>query len=59
MCAYETPSEGGLTEFVSTRAAYRRLPEAEQAALDPSYHDPRLHLFALQGVAGCGISSAL
>jgi alpha-ketoglutarate-dependent 2,4-dichlorophenoxyacetate dioxygenase len=41
MCAYETPDEGGLTEFVSTRAAYARLPAEEQAALDPliTIHD--------------------
>jgi alpha-ketoglutarate-dependent 2,4-dichlorophenoxyacetate dioxygenase len=26
MCAYEVPMEGGKTEFVSQRAAYKRLP---------------------------------
>ena len=35
MCAYETPSEGGETLFVSNRAAYDRLDEDEQARLDP------------------------
>lgn len=33
MCAYETPDEGGETLFVSCRAAFDRLPEAEQAEL--------------------------
>ncbi len=35
MCAYEVPDEGGETEFVSARAAYRRLPAETQATLDP------------------------
>lgn len=41
MCPYEVPSEGGETEFVSTRAAYARLPEAMQAEIDPlvAIHD--------------------
>ncbi len=41
MCAYETPDEGGETLFASGRAAYRRLPPAEQARLDPlvTVHD--------------------
>ncbi len=33
--AYEVPAEGGETEFVSARAAYARLTEAEKAALVP------------------------
>ena len=33
--AYEVPGEGGETEFASMRAAYERLPEEEQAAIDP------------------------
>lgn len=41
MCAYEVPEEGGQTEFVSERAAYGRLPEDEQAKIDPllAIHD--------------------
>lgn len=35
MSAHEVPAEGGDTEFVSGRAAYGRLPAAEQARLDP------------------------
>ena len=35
MCAYEVPHAGGDTEFVSTRAAYRRLPDAIMATIDP------------------------
>ena len=35
MCAYETPSEGGETLFVSGRAAYQRLPDALRATIDP------------------------
>jgi alpha-ketoglutarate-dependent 2,4-dichlorophenoxyacetate dioxygenase len=39
--AYEVPGEGGATEFVSTRAAYARLPEGLQIAIDPLHvlHD--------------------
>jgi len=41
MCAYETPDEGGQTEFVSARAAYRRLPDDMKARIDPllAIHD--------------------
>ena len=41
MCAYEAPDEGGATEFVSTRAAYRRLPDDMKAEIDPliAVHD--------------------
>jgi alpha-ketoglutarate-dependent 2,4-dichlorophenoxyacetate dioxygenase len=41
MCAYEVPEEGGRTEFVSQRAAYRRLPDAMKAKIDPlrAVHD--------------------
>ena len=35
MYAYEVPPEGGETEFVSTRAAYGRLPDALKATIDP------------------------
>lgn len=39
--AYEVPDEGGETEFVSARAAYYRLPEALQQAIEPLHvlHD--------------------
>jgi alpha-ketoglutarate-dependent 2,4-dichlorophenoxyacetate dioxygenase len=41
MCAYETPSEGGITMFVSLRAAYERLSPERKAELDPlvAIHD--------------------
>ncbi len=41
MCAYEVPEEGGQTEFVSLRAAYRRLPGKIKATIDPltAIHD--------------------
>ena len=41
MCAYEVPSEGGRTEFVSQRAAYKRLPAKTQGSIDNliSIHD--------------------
>jgi alpha-ketoglutarate-dependent 2,4-dichlorophenoxyacetate dioxygenase len=41
MSAYETPSEGGETLFVSTRAAYDRLSHRRQQQLDPliAIHD--------------------
>ena len=41
MCAYEVPEEGGRTEYVSCRAAYRRLPDAMKATIDPliAVHD--------------------
>jgi len=39
--AYEVPGVGGATEFISTRAAYARLPEELQTAIDPLHvlHD--------------------
>jgi len=33
--AYEVPGEGGVTEYVSQRAAYAALPESMQATIDP------------------------
>lgn len=41
MCVYETPAEGGATEFVSARAAYRRLPDETKRRIDPllAVHD--------------------
>jgi alpha-ketoglutarate-dependent 2,4-dichlorophenoxyacetate dioxygenase len=35
MCAYEVPEEGGLTEFVSTRAAHTRLDEEMRRRIEP------------------------
>ncbi|MCB1742301.1 MAG: TauD/TfdA family dioxygenase [Gammaproteobacteria bacterium] len=39
--AYEVPGDGGETEFVSTRAAYARLPADLQASIEPLHvlHD--------------------
>lgn len=41
MCAYEVPEEGGLTEFVSQRAAYARLADETKQTIDPLHavHD--------------------
>jgi len=41
MCAYEVPDEGGLTEFVSQRAAYKRLSAELRQTIDPliAIHD--------------------
>lgn len=41
MCAYETPAEGGITMFVSLRAAYDRLPPQRKVELEPliAIHD--------------------
>ena len=41
MCAYEVPDEGGATEFVSLRAAYRRLDEDTRKRINPlvAIHD--------------------
>lgn len=41
MHAYEVPDEGGATEFVSERAAYDRLSEAEKERFEPllALHD--------------------
>ncbi|MFT5444968.1 MAG: alpha-ketoglutarate-dependent 2,4-dichlorophenoxyacetate dioxygenase [Gammaproteobacteria bacterium] len=33
--AYEVPGEGGETEFISTRAAFSRLPQDKQATIEP------------------------
>jgi len=35
MCAYDTPDEGGITEYVSARAAYNRLPAEKKADIHP------------------------
>lgn len=57
-CAYEVPAEGGLTQFVSTRAAYDRLPEARKADLDPLIviHD---YVYSRSKVAPDAVSPAL
>ena len=41
MCAYEVPGEGGMTQYVSQRAAYNRLTEKAQVDIDPliAIHD--------------------
>lgn len=41
MCAYEVPDEGGLTQFVSQRAAYKRLGSELRETIDPliAIHD--------------------
>ena len=38
---YEVPEEGGQTQYVSTRSAYRRLPDETKQMIDPlvSIHD--------------------
>ncbi|MPY75255.1 MAG: TauD/TfdA family dioxygenase [Alphaproteobacteria bacterium] len=55
MCAYEVPEEGGRTEYVSTRAAYRRLPEPMKAKIDPliAVHD---YVFSRSKVAPDAVS---
>jgi alpha-ketoglutarate-dependent 2,4-dichlorophenoxyacetate dioxygenase len=35
MYVYEVPEEGGHTQYVSSRAAYRRLPEATKETIEP------------------------
>ncbi|MBM09849.1 MAG: hypothetical protein CMF69_09815 [Magnetovibrio sp.] len=41
ICAYEVPDEGGITQFVSQRAAYNRLPVKIQGDIGPliAIHD--------------------
>jgi alpha-ketoglutarate-dependent 2,4-dichlorophenoxyacetate dioxygenase len=41
MFPYEVPDEGGLTQYVSERAAYARLPEETRQTIDPliTFHD--------------------
>lgn len=58
MCAYETPSEGGITMFVSLRAAYDRLSPARKAELDPmiAIHD---YTFSRSKVAPDAVSPEL
>ena len=58
MCAYEVPAEDGLTQFVSTRAAYDRLPEGRKAELDPLIviHD---YVYSRSKVAPDAVSPSL
>jgi alpha-ketoglutarate-dependent 2,4-dichlorophenoxyacetate dioxygenase len=58
MCAYEVPAEGGLTQFVSTRTAYERMPEERKAEVDPLVviHD---YVYSRSKVAPDAVSPAL
>ncbi len=58
MCAYEVPDEGGITEYVSARAAYNRLPDAKKAEIDPLtvVHD---YVFSRSKVAPDAVSPSL
>ncbi|MBS0550606.1 MAG: TauD/TfdA family dioxygenase [Proteobacteria bacterium] len=58
MCAYETPAEGGVTMFVSLRAAYERLSPARKAELDPliAIHD---YVYSRSKVAPDAVSPEL
>jgi alpha-ketoglutarate-dependent 2,4-dichlorophenoxyacetate dioxygenase len=58
MCAYETPSEGGTTMFVSLRAAYDRLSPQRRADLDPliAIHD---YVYSRSKVAPDAVSPEL
>lgn len=58
MCAYETPSEGGETLFVSNRAAYERLGPAERDRVDPliGIHD---YVFSRSKVSPDAVSASL
>lgn len=58
MCAYEVPAEGGETQFVSTRAAYDRLPDDRKAAVEPLIvvHD---YVYSRSKVAPDAVSPSL
>ena len=58
MCAYEVPEEGGDTEFVSTRAAYGRLPDSLKTTIDPliAVHD---YVFSRSKVGPDAVSASL
>ena len=57
-CVYETPAEGGVTEFVSARAAYERLSTDEQTAINELIvvHD---YVFSRSKVAPDAVSDSL
>ena len=56
--AYEVPSEGGETQFISARAAYERLDDARKAEIDPLVvvHD---YVFSRSKVSPDAVSPAL
>jgi alpha-ketoglutarate-dependent 2,4-dichlorophenoxyacetate dioxygenase len=58
MCAYEVPDEGGMTEYVSARAAYNRLPDEKKAEIEPLtvVHD---YVFSRSKVAPDAVSPSL
>jgi alpha-ketoglutarate-dependent 2,4-dichlorophenoxyacetate dioxygenase len=58
MCAYETPTEGGTTMFVSLRAAWDRLSPERQAELKPliAIHD---YVYSRSKVAPDAVSPEL
>ena len=58
MCAYEVPRKGGATEFVSLRAAYRRLGEDDQERIKPlvAIHD---YVYSRSKVATDAVSPSL
>ena len=58
MCAYEVPAEDGLTQFVSTRAAYTRLSDDRKAEVDPLIviHD---YVYSRSKVAPDAVSPSL
>jgi alpha-ketoglutarate-dependent 2,4-dichlorophenoxyacetate dioxygenase len=57
LCAYEVPTEGGLTQFASGRVGYRRLPEATKETIDPlvAVHD---YVFSRSKVAPDAVTPA-
>ena len=58
MCAYEVPSEGGATQFVSLRAAYRRLDKDTQKRIKPlvAIHD---YVYSRSKVGADAVSPSL
>ncbi len=58
MCAYEVPVKGGATEFVSLRAAYRRLEEGAQERIKPlvAIHD---YVYSRSKVGADAVSPSL
>ncbi len=58
MCAYEVPGEGGATQFVSLRAAYRRLDKGTQKRIKPlvAIHD---YVYSRSKVGADAVSPSL
>ncbi len=56
--AYEVPSDGGETQFISARAAYDRMPDSRKAEVDPLIvvHD---YVYSRSKVAPDAVSPAL